>query len=127
MSDYVSEDLIIEIFTRLPPKSLLRFRSLFKSWCSRIRSPSFIRKYILQSPKKILFVHAHREGLVGIKYFYSIHSKEQLPLCPRNGYIGIPPVGFPIERFDPIDRSCNGIIFLYDYDGKGKSTMEPFD
>ncbi|KAM7473165.1 hypothetical protein LguiB_020408 [Lonicera macranthoides] len=39
---YLPQELLIQILLWLPPKSLLRFRSVSKSWCSLISSPSFI-------------------------------------------------------------------------------------
>lgn len=36
------EELLIEILTRLPTKSLLRFKSVCKTWCTLIRKPDFI-------------------------------------------------------------------------------------
>ncbi|CAH1426647.1 unnamed protein product [Lactuca virosa] len=127
MSNYLCEELIVEIFIRLPPKSLLRFRSLSKSWCSIISSPEFIHTHTFQSPQKFLIVHeVFREE----KYFYTLHSEDQLPLCPRRGYIGIPPVEFPYRFHSHINRpykrmfpytrsfhivgSCNGIVCIFD-------------
>ncbi|KAM7468943.1 hypothetical protein LguiA_007126 [Lonicera macranthoides] len=39
---YLPQELLIQILLWLPPKSLLRFRSVSKSWCSLISSPNFI-------------------------------------------------------------------------------------
>ncbi|GKB52145.1 F-box/kelch-repeat protein-like protein [Tanacetum coccineum] len=49
MSDYLCEEFIDEILERLPSKSLLRFRSVSKSWDCRISSPNFIRKHAIRS------------------------------------------------------------------------------
>ncbi|XP_047321125.1 F-box protein At5g07610-like [Impatiens glandulifera] len=40
MSTFVNEDLLTEIFVRLPSKSLARFKSVSKGWLSLISSPS---------------------------------------------------------------------------------------
>ncbi|CAH1426663.1 unnamed protein product [Lactuca virosa] len=92
MSDYLCQELIIEIFTRLPPKSLLRFRSLSKSWYSYD--------------------------------FYTLHSEDQLPLCPTGGYNGITAVQFPCSRVFKIVGSCDGIFYLNEYQ-KGISLWNP--
>ncbi|CAI9090405.1 OLC1v1025169C1 [Oldenlandia corymbosa var. corymbosa] len=42
MTDYFPEELLIEILSRVPAKSLVRFLLVSKSWYSLIRSPSFI-------------------------------------------------------------------------------------
>ncbi|KAI3790358.1 hypothetical protein L2E82_03340 [Cichorium intybus] len=99
--------LIIEIFTRLPPKSLLRFRSLSKSWYSCISSPDFIRKHTLQSPQKLLIRHRNRLG-----DFSTLQSQDKLPLC---GYFGIRAVKFPYDKDCVIVGSCNGMLCLFDF------------
>ncbi|KAH0651180.1 hypothetical protein KY285_031293 [Solanum tuberosum] len=41
MSDYLPQELLLDIFTKLPVKSILRCRSVCKSWYSLLTSPSF--------------------------------------------------------------------------------------
>ncbi|CAN6706485.1 unnamed protein product [Malus baccata var. baccata] len=43
------EDRVVEILSRLPPKPLMRFKCIRKSWCSLINSPSFVAKYLSNS------------------------------------------------------------------------------
>ncbi|XP_019090052.1 PREDICTED: putative F-box protein At5g15660 [Camelina sativa] len=43
--DELPHDLVIEIFGRLPSKSLARFLTVSKLWATTIRSPDFIRSY----------------------------------------------------------------------------------
>ncbi|KAL7591683.1 hypothetical protein Lser_V15G35134 [Lactuca serriola] len=113
MSDYLCEELIVEIFTRLPPKSLLRFRSLSKSLYSYISSPGFIRMHTLRSPKKIHFRHLTSNGKnEEPEIFYTLHGEEELPfcLCPKRGYIGITTtVPFP---YGGSIASCNGTFCM---------------
>nr|ADE43188.1 SFBBalpha protein [Pyrus communis] len=40
------EDKVVEILSRLPPKSLMRFKCVHKSWCTIINSPSFVAKHL---------------------------------------------------------------------------------
>ncbi|KAM7503022.1 hypothetical protein LguiB_001926 [Lonicera macranthoides] len=48
--DYLPQELLIQILLWLPPKSLLRFRCVSKSWCSLISSPNFIEIHTLNLP-----------------------------------------------------------------------------
>ncbi|XP_076915818.1 F-box/kelch-repeat protein At2g43270-like [Bidens hawaiensis] len=45
MSDYVPHEIQLEIMTQLPEKSLIRFRSVSKTWKSIIDSSDFISKH----------------------------------------------------------------------------------
>ncbi|KAJ4716213.1 F-box protein [Melia azedarach] len=53
MSDYIPEEILVEIFLRLPPKSLAEFRRVCKSWYSLIDDPDFISKYNLLRMKNV--------------------------------------------------------------------------
>lgn len=116
MSDYLCEDLIIEIFTRLPPKSLVRFRSVSKSLCSHIASPSFIRLHTLRSPQKVLIYHEKFNEETGfVDHFSTLHLEDQLAMCSTQEYVeGKTAVRFPSAGFHIVD-SCNGILCLLSY------------
>ncbi|XP_050135722.1 F-box/kelch-repeat protein At3g06240-like isoform X2 [Malus sylvestris] len=43
------EDRMVEILSRLPPKSLMRFKCIRKSWCTLINSPCFVAKHLSDS------------------------------------------------------------------------------
>ncbi|CAH1435504.1 unnamed protein product [Lactuca virosa] len=45
MSDYIPSEILVEIFKRLPVKSVLQLRSLSKRWKSLIDSSEFIAGY----------------------------------------------------------------------------------
>lgn len=51
MSDYIPEELLIDIFARLPVKSLIRLRLVCKSWYSLISKPSFITTHLNRTKK----------------------------------------------------------------------------
>ncbi|EXC20033.1 F-box/kelch-repeat protein [Morus notabilis] len=43
---YIPEELVEEILVRLPPKSLMRFKCVCKSWYALITDPSFANKHL---------------------------------------------------------------------------------
>nr|XP_043624580.1 F-box/kelch-repeat protein At3g06240-like [Erigeron canadensis] len=112
MSDYLPHELVVKIFTKLPVKSLLRFRSLSKSWCALISSPDFIRKYTLglvQTSQKVLIMN----NVMGGKDIYTLHEEDRLPLSSGEGYQGVTAVEYPRVEVQ-IAGSCNGILCLVD-------------
>ncbi|XP_009765988.1 putative F-box/kelch-repeat protein At1g12870 [Nicotiana sylvestris] len=48
------DDLITEIFARLPVKSLLRFKCVCRNWYSLITSSFFVRKHLQENPTCLL-------------------------------------------------------------------------
>ncbi|XP_076922549.1 putative F-box protein At1g47790 [Bidens hawaiensis] len=118
MSDYICSDLLFEIFKKLPPKSIIRFRSLSKYWHSRLISPEFLHDHRLQSskyPPKFLTKHlSSRDSCCNeFKYIYTLHSGDQLLIDPGHAYSRIPGVEFPYSRLTTeVVGSCNGILCL---------------
>ncbi|XP_076914980.1 F-box protein CPR1-like [Bidens hawaiensis] len=110
------EDLIVEIFSRLATKSLVRFRSVSKSLYVRIGSPSFIRLHTLRSPKNVICIHQTRCD----KLIYTLLAEGNLSCTPD---IGITPVEYPFKSFS-IVGSCNGILCVYE-SGKGINLWNP--
>ncbi|XP_071715138.1 F-box/kelch-repeat protein At3g23880-like [Rutidosis leptorrhynchoides] len=110
MSSYICDELVDEIFKRLPSKSLLRFRSLSKSWCSHISSPDFILKQTtFQSARNFQNILIQHRTLRS-ENFYRVHY--QSPLNSQYGNYGTRSMKFPNGCY--MVGSCNGIICLRD-------------
>ncbi|KAI3790307.1 hypothetical protein L2E82_03257 [Cichorium intybus] len=62
-------------------------------------------------PEKLLIRHRKYPSK---EDYYTLHSEDQLPLCPRRGYFGITPVQFPYKQSFDIVGSCNGILCLFE-------------
>ncbi|XP_076909122.1 F-box/kelch-repeat protein At3g06240-like [Bidens hawaiensis] len=120
MSGYVCDDLLVQIFERLPPKSVIRFRSLSKYWHSRLLSPEFLHLHRLRcskNPPKVIIRHIIRgEKHKYYRDIYTLHSGDKLPLDPDSGFVGVPGVEFPYYLYplwSSVIGSCNGILCLH--------------
>ncbi|GAB2274994.1 hypothetical protein Dimus_009762 [Dionaea muscipula] len=92
MADILTEDLLVEILTRLPVKSLLRFRCVCKSWNSLITNSSFIKAHVRHHHHH----HQQREGegegeqnsntnpLLIVRNYSLTDRKERYSLCLDN-------------------------------------------
>ncbi|XP_076909083.1 F-box/kelch-repeat protein At3g06240-like [Bidens hawaiensis] len=118
MSGYVCDDLLVQIFERLPPKSIIRFRSLSKYWRSRLLSPEFLHLHRLRSsknPPKVIIRHIIG-GEIHDRDIYTLHSQDKLPLNPYSRFVGIPGVEFPYYLYplrSSVIGSCNGILCVH--------------
>ncbi|XP_076886042.1 putative F-box protein At1g32420 [Bidens hawaiensis] len=57
--DQFPSDITVEILSRLPVKSILRFRSVSKPWLSYISDPSFTKLHLARSTCTALFISAY--------------------------------------------------------------------
>nr|GEW02435.1 hypothetical protein [Tanacetum cinerariifolium] len=111
-------NVMLNIFQRLPPKTIVRFKSLSKSWCSCLASKDFIRMYNLRS----LNDHTREKVLVRqrvrneeYKDIYTLHLRDpELSLYQDYGYLSNKGIELPY-RDSSIIGSCNGSICLLKY------------
>ncbi|OVA09860.1 F-box domain [Macleaya cordata] len=55
MSSVLPDDIIVNIFSRLPVKSILRFRCVCKPWCKLFKSPNFVKMHLNHGVEKEKF------------------------------------------------------------------------
>ncbi|KAF8414203.1 hypothetical protein HHK36_002203 [Tetracentron sinense] len=102
-------EIIIDILSRLPAKSLLRLRCVSKTWCSIVRDPSIIKLHLRcgtkGNPALILNAYLHQSKLYYVEYELSgIHSEATKLEMDFNSSTG------ELE----LVGSCNGLLCLYD-------------
>ncbi|XP_043692988.1 F-box protein CPR1-like [Telopea speciosissima] len=110
------------ILSRLPVKSLMRFRCVCKHWCNLVTKPHFIKMQLHQSTQikevsKLVFPYAGRlystnVGSCGKQYIKTRgqlknHMQKQLVLPFRDGNC---------DMFLKIIGSCNGLLCLSAFD-----------
>ncbi|KAE8651060.1 F-box protein CPR1-like [Cucumis sativus] len=111
----VVSDVVIQILSKLPPQSLLRFKSVCKSWYHLINHPKFVTKHLLDS-----FPHKH----VLIKRALTNHSgKQELVFSilkfSLNGSVSIMDINLTFQEIDPLLELCghsHGLVCLSDCD-----------
>ncbi|KAK8484025.1 hypothetical protein V6N11_019363 [Hibiscus sabdariffa] len=108
MCDYNPEDVVIRILKRLPVKSLVRFRSICKSWNSEICDPCFISTHLQASlSNNTPFLLLRYEN-------YYLHYDNDV--FDKFKQLQFPPFGHLL--YYPVVGSCNGLICvrLYPFD-----------
>ncbi|KAG6409744.1 hypothetical protein SASPL_127786 [Salvia splendens] len=113
MSEYLPQDIVMKILSRLPPKSLIKFRCVSKSWYLMISTPYFINlhtQHALLSPKMMLL---RRYSKLLQTDVYSVHAAA----ASEFDYAGIQ-IEYPFRdrvRFYYRIVGCfNGVVCLLD-------------
>lgn len=102
MYRHIPEDLIPDILSRLPVKSLLRFKCVCKSWHSMICDPKFTLSNINGSRSKAVFMSTkYRDRPSGVQ---SINSEGLVEKCGLEG--------MKDDVKGRIGGSCNGLLLI---------------
>ncbi|XP_060188220.1 F-box protein At3g07870-like [Lycium barbarum] len=108
MSDYLPQELMIDIFTRLPVKSILRCTSLCKTWYSLLTSPVFISMHLNRKQDEHILIQ-----------YYSRNPDEEVYglFCDDENLNQYAQFDLPFKRtsrYFNIVGSCNGLLCLAD-------------
>ncbi|KAL7114241.1 hypothetical protein ACP275_04G108400 [Erythranthe tilingii] len=126
----VPDEIIMEILSNLPPKSLFKLKSVSKSWRSLISSPHFIKKHLnkqlLSGRQKLKLMLTFDESPPRRLYYINSCSLASLSHNNNNNYnhysrvamlehpmVSTPIIDTPWSR-KPIEihGSCNGLILI---------------
>ncbi|KAI9117948.1 hypothetical protein K1719_011090 [Acacia pycnantha] len=107
LSADLPDEIMEEILTRLPVKSLIRFKSVAKSWCEQIANPSFIARQFE------LYDSVTENSR--LRLIFRWHEKPCISLISDQEPIDVE-VPFPEKddvSFILVYGQCNGIFCLY--------------
>ncbi|XP_055836299.1 F-box protein CPR1-like [Solanum dulcamara] len=114
MSEYLPTEMMVQIFSRLPPKSLLQLRCLSKFWNSLISSPDFIWLHTQQSVLLKPYKHLFKRN------FSTALKKEKIRLADVSDVGTEMPLRSPFNGRAPdyiycrIIGICNGVLCVLD-------------
>ncbi|XP_021750825.1 F-box protein CPR30-like [Chenopodium quinoa] len=110
-------EIITQILSQLPVKSLLSFLCVCKSWYSLIKNPNFIKLHLNQS----LISNSNRHLLL---HYSSLHSAE-LDLEPNR--ISFSELRHPLKprKIVIFIGSCNGVVCISDESGNDVFLYNP--
>ncbi|KAI8556887.1 hypothetical protein RHMOL_Rhmol05G0291000 [Rhododendron molle] len=102
-------EIAIEILSRLPVKSLLRFKSVCKTWYELMKAPDFISKHLqtqvtLNSTSLLVTTYNGKTKNFAVSFL------------PNDGFSGpIDSPFFTVENYHNIGGICNGLVCISPY------------
>ncbi|KAM7497707.1 hypothetical protein LguiA_022121 [Lonicera macranthoides] len=129
MSDYLPQDALIDILTRLPLKNIVQCITVCKSWYALITSPNFRNTHlnlsISKKESRLLIRESVEKARTGIdnvqsgKEYFSVHWDDET-------FDGYAKFDFPYSSFTGYLRivgSCNGLVLFSDDRVCGTKTL----
>ncbi|KZV16620.1 hypothetical protein F511_12076 [Dorcoceras hygrometricum] len=109
----LSEDVIVEILSKLPVKSLVRFRCVCKSWYVLVRDPTFITKHYknLSSKEGDHLLVIKRDNITNGRVVSLLKNGRDIAFGDRE----LPPFFNATFGHVRLIGPCNGIVALYGF------------
>ncbi|XP_009776452.2 F-box protein At3g07870-like [Nicotiana sylvestris] len=106
MFEYLPQELLIEIFLKLPIKSIIQCTSFCKSWYSLLTSPNFIFIHLKNQDDYLLVRHCSGKP---VKENYALFYDNE-------NFDSYAQFDFPFESYSHFNivGSCNGLLCLSD-------------
>ncbi|KAM7497697.1 hypothetical protein LguiA_022111 [Lonicera macranthoides] len=121
-SHYLPPELLINVLTRLPVRSLLRCTSVCKSWYSLITSPSFIAIHLNRNNQsRLLMVRQYHIGMSADNW-----TEQYTLYCDNDTFDEFTKFDFPFskgKRYFILVGICNGLICLSGDQGTNTSII----
>ncbi|XP_028764511.1 F-box/kelch-repeat protein At3g23880-like [Neltuma alba] len=121
MAGDLPPEIMVEILQRLPPKSLVRFRAVCKTWNSLITNPSFISDHLNRTAQPrngnnflLLQIDRPSSGQPSThtndyQEFYSFYSYNQLANSFSSDRFSFTP-RFRLYGYSTVVGTCNGLV-----------------
>nr|GMC88928.1 F-box/kelch-repeat protein At3g06240-like isoform X1 [Ipomoea batatas] len=106
--EQLPEDVVAEILSRLPTKSLLQCKSVRKNWCTLIQNPSFIANHH-HHPNNAALPFVHHYSLDAMKSGFSLFD-EQTQVLASHSYQDYTKTRVSVWE---INGPLNGLFSLY--------------
>ncbi|XP_059315502.1 putative F-box protein At5g42430 [Lycium ferocissimum] len=112
----LGDDIVFEILTWLPAKSLMRFRCVLKAWNTLIRcDPDFVKSHIARSHARPSATHLLFQLFITPHVLQTTHGLERFPLqlAPHH-------YSDTISEIITCSNHCNGLVCFYSYKDRSR-------
>ncbi|XP_050217352.1 putative F-box protein At3g16210 [Mercurialis annua] len=106
MFEFLPEEIVVQILSRLPAKSVLKFSCACKLWNSIIKNPNFIPTFSSNKHHPCIFI-LHYDGR-DLKYKYSMRFDDE----DFDEYLFLQPVCNPPDEVGEVIGSSGGLVCL---------------
>ena len=110
----LSADVMIDILSRFPLKTILSFRCVCKTWLRLISDKDFANPHLSRSPPGILIKALPEGGISSIFHLFQIHEETGKTFKVERMEF-VPETNLPATTNIELMNSCNGLLCLSHY------------